>query len=56
MIRFTFDQMRLLRIVTITDKQNQESMRLVERCGMRIEDAPTACDGMLMATLENDTQ
>jgi RimJ/RimL family protein N-acetyltransferase len=54
MIRFAFDEMRLQHIVTITDKQNQESIRLLERLGMRIEDAPPAWDGMLMATLEHD--
>lgn len=53
MIRFAFDQMRLGRLVTITDKQNQESIRLLERLGMHIEDAPPAWDGMLTATLEN---
>lgn len=53
MIRFAFDEMRLLRIVTITGKHNQESIRLLERCGMHLEDAPPAWDGMLMATLEN---
>ncbi len=53
MIRFAFDQMQLQRIVTITDKQNQESIRLLERLGMRIADAPPAWEGMLMATLEN---
>lgn len=54
MIRFAFDRMRLLRIVTITDQQNVQSIQLLQRLGMRLEAAPTSWEGMLMATLDND--
>jgi ribosomal-protein-alanine N-acetyltransferase len=54
MMRFAFDQMRLLRIVTITDQQNASSIHLLQRLGMRLETAPPSWEGMLMATLDND--
>ncbi len=54
MIRFAFDQMRLLRIVTITDQQNTSSVHLLQRLGMRLEAAPPSWSGSLMATLDND--
>jgi RimJ/RimL family protein N-acetyltransferase len=54
MIRFAFDQMRLLRIVTITDQQNTSSIHLLQRLGMRLEAAPPSWSGSLMATLDND--
>jgi hypothetical protein len=37
--------MQLLQIVTMTDKQNQESIPLLERCGMHLEQAPHAVRG-----------
>jgi RimJ/RimL family protein N-acetyltransferase len=54
MIQFAFDQMRLLRIVTITDQQNTPSINLLQRLGMRLEAAPPSWQGSLMATLDND--
>ena len=54
MLRFAFEAMRLQRIVTITDPQNEPSIRLLKRLGMRIEDAPPRWAGDLMATLVNE--
>lgn len=54
MIRFAFDQMRLLRIVTITNQNNEPSIHLLQRLGMRLEDAPPSWAGSLTATLDND--
>ncbi len=54
MIRFAFDEMRLMRIITITHKDNTNSIKLLQRLGMRIEAAPERWVGFLMATLTND--
>lgn len=54
LVRFAFDQMRLQRIVTITDQHNEPSIRLLQRLGMRIEAAPSSWAGNLTATLDND--
>lgn len=54
MIRFAFDEMRLIRIVTITDSNNTNSIKLLQRLGMRIEAAPLRWANFLMATLTND--
>ena len=53
LIGFAFDTLRLNRLVTITAQDNIESIRLLERLGMRVEPAPAAWPGMAMATLEN---
>lgn len=52
--RFAFDSMRLTQLVTITDKRNSGSIRLLERLGMRVEPAPPSWPGMNMGTLAND--
>ena len=54
MIRFAFVEMRLARIVTITDEKNAPSIKLLERLGMRLEPAPPSWAGSLTATLENN--
>jgi RimJ/RimL family protein N-acetyltransferase len=54
MLRFAFDTLRLNRIVTITGQDNQRSLKLLARLGMRVEPAPAAWPGMLMGTLDND--
>ncbi len=53
MLRFAFEEMRLARIVTITDNKNLPSIRLLGRLGMRIEEAPPSWTGSLTGTLEN---
>ena len=53
MIRFAFEEMRLARIVTITDNKNLPSIRLLRRLSMRIEEAPPSWAGSLTGTLEN---
>ena len=53
MLRFAFEEMRLARIVTITDGKNLPSIRLLRRLGMRIEEAPPSWAGLLTGTLEN---
>ena len=54
MIRFAFDEMHLLRIVTLTDQHNERSIRLLQRLGMRIENAPPKWAGSMIGILEND--
>jgi ribosomal-protein-alanine N-acetyltransferase len=53
LIGFAFETLRLNRLVTITAQENAESIRLLERLGMRIDSAPPAWRGMVMGTLEN---
>ena len=50
-IAYAFTEMRLRRIVT--DRQNEPSIKLLQRLGRRLEDAPPKLPGMLTATLEN---
>jgi len=52
LIGFAFGILRLSRVVTITAHDNLPSIRLLDRLGMRIEPAPAAWPGMVMATLE----
>lgn len=54
MLRFAFETLRLQRIVTITDSQNEPSIRLLQRLGMQIEAAPPRWAGDLTATLVNE--
>lgn len=54
MLDWAFDDLRLHRIVTITDKNNEPSKRLMERLGMRIEPAPPEWPDDLTGTLENN--
>jgi RimJ/RimL family protein N-acetyltransferase len=54
MPRTTTPILRLERIVTITQRENAPSIKLLERLGARLAPAPAAWAGMLMATLEND--
>jgi RimJ/RimL family protein N-acetyltransferase len=54
MIRFAFDKLRLARLVTVTHRDNQPSIRLMERLGMRIEAAPPQWPDDLIGILEND--
>ena len=51
---FAFQNLRLERIVTITQPENAPSIKLLERLGMRLAPAPPAWPDALMATLEND--
>jgi [ribosomal protein S5]-alanine N-acetyltransferase len=52
MIHHAFEQLRLVRIVTCTHRENTRSLALLRRLGMRIEPDVTDPDGVL-ATLEN---
>jgi len=52
MIRYAFQELRLIRIVTCTHRDNTRSVALLRRLGMRIEADATDPDGVL-ATLEN---
>ena len=54
LIRFAFDELRLARLVTITQPTNTSSIMLLERLGMRIEAAPASWEDTVMATLDND--
>lgn len=54
LLRCAFDNLRLQRIVTITNQHNEPSIRLLQRLGMRIEAAPPSWVGNLTATLDND--
>ena len=51
---FAFHTLRLARIVTVTQRENAPSIKLLERLGMRFAPAPAAWPGLLTATLEND--
>jgi hypothetical protein len=53
LIRHAFEELRLVRIVTCTHRENRRSIALLRRLGMRIEPDATQADGVL-ATLEND--
>lgn len=55
MITFAFTEMRLARIVTVTQTENQPSIALLKRLGMWLEDAPPSWAGKLTATLENNS-
>ena len=52
MIRHAFEELRLIRIVTCTHRENTRSIALLRRLGMRVEPDATDADGVL-ATLEN---
>lgn len=54
MLDFAFTRMRLARIVTVASRLNQESIRLMQRLGMKIEDAPPSWPSDVIGTLENN--
>lgn len=53
MIRFAFEEIRLERLVTVTQPDNTPSIMLLRRLGMHIEDAPPAWPGEVIGTLLN---
>ncbi|MBV9863999.1 MAG: GNAT family N-acetyltransferase [Abitibacteriaceae bacterium] len=53
LIRYAFTELRLIRIVTCTHRENAHSLALLRRLGMRIEPDATDAEGIL-AILEND--
>jgi RimJ/RimL family protein N-acetyltransferase len=54
MIRFAFEEMRLARIVTVTDRRNEPSIRLLRRLGMTMEEGPDGWPDSLLGVLHND--
>jgi RimJ/RimL family protein N-acetyltransferase len=53
MLEFAFKEMHLGRIVTVVSKDNESSIRLMRKLGMRIEKAPASWSEDLIGTLEN---
>jgi len=53
LIDFAFNQMRLLRLVTVTHPQNARSVRLLERLGFCLGPAPASFKPNLMGILTN---
>jgi RimJ/RimL family protein N-acetyltransferase len=55
LIRYAFEELRLVRIVTCTHRENARSIALLARLGMVVEPDPTDPDGLL-AILMNPGQ
>jgi RimJ/RimL family protein N-acetyltransferase len=53
MLDYAFNQLRLKRIITVTARENNESIRLLTRLGMRVQDAPPAWAGDVIGILNN---
>ena len=53
LVRFAFDELHLLRIITITHGQNERSLRLLGRLGMSLQPAPEVWEGEMMGILVN---
>ena len=53
MLRFAFDELRLTRIVTITQGDNQPSLRLLGKLGAQIEPVPPCWLPGVMGTIHN---
>lgn len=53
LIRFAFEEMNLLRLVTITHPDNQRSVRLLERLGFTIAPGPERWAPQVIAVLVN---
>jgi [ribosomal protein S5]-alanine N-acetyltransferase len=53
MLDFAFIEMHLGRIVTLVSKDNQASLRLMRKLGMKIAEAPEIWPDELTGTLEN---
>jgi RimJ/RimL family protein N-acetyltransferase len=53
MLKFSFEELHLGRIVTVVSKDNESSIRLMKKLGMRIGKAPASWPNDLMGILEN---
>jgi [ribosomal protein S5]-alanine N-acetyltransferase len=53
LIKFAFDRINLLRIVTITQPDNEHSIRLLKRLGFSVAPGPEAWAPAVMAVLVN---
>jgi len=53
MLDYAFNEMRLARIVTVTQKENTPSLKLMARLGMNIKDAPPTWPGEVLGILNN---
>jgi RimJ/RimL family protein N-acetyltransferase len=53
MLDYAFDQLRIKRIVTVTSRENNGSIRLLTRLGFRIQDAPREWAGDVLGVLDN---
>lgn len=53
LIEFAFNEMRLVRIVTVTHKDNVASLRLMARLGMKLDTAPSAWPDDVIGILKN---
>jgi RimJ/RimL family protein N-acetyltransferase len=53
LLKYSFDELHLGRIVTVVSKDNEPSIRLMRKLGMKIENAPVSWPDDLIGILEN---
>ncbi len=53
LLDYAFTEMRLARIVTVTQKGNEASLKLMARLGMKLDNAPSAWPGDVIGILKN---
>jgi RimJ/RimL family protein N-acetyltransferase len=53
LLKYSFEELHLRRIVTVVSKDNEPSVRLLRKLGMKIENAPASWPDDLIGILEN---